>query len=84
MLHGSAPDLAERDLANPIASILLAAIMLQYSFGMSDHASRIERAVSTVLEQGWRTQDIAPPGQPTIGTRAMGESITTEIARQAL
>ncbi|ETF03967.1 3-isopropylmalate dehydrogenase [Advenella kashmirensis W13003] len=82
-VHGSAPDIAGHDLANPIASILSVAMMLRYSFDMAEQAERIERAVSTVLEQGLRTQDIATPGQSSVGTRAMGEAIAQAIASQA-
>lgn len=81
-VHGSAPDIAGRDIANPIASILSAAMMLRYSFGMDDQAARIELAVTRVLEKGLRTQDIALPGQRTVGTRAMGEAIAQEVASQ--
>ncbi|RZT94628.1 3-isopropylmalate dehydrogenase [Advenella incenata] len=79
-VHGSAPDIAGRDLANPIASILSVAMMLRYSFGMTDQADLIEHAVSAVLEQGVRTPDIAIPGQTSVGTRAMGEAIVQAIA----
>jgi len=78
-VHGSAPDIAGRDLANPIASILSVAMMLRYSFDMADQADRIERAVSAVLEQGVRTPDIAIAGQVSVGTRAMGEAIVQAI-----
>ena len=61
-IHGSAPDIAGRDLANPIATILSAAMMLRYSFGLSDEADVIEKAVSDVLLDGWRTADIKEPG----------------------
>lgn len=79
-VHGSAPDIAGRDLANPIASILSVAMMLRYSFGMTEQADRIEHAVSAVLEQGVRTPDIAILGQTSVGTRAMGEAIVQAIA----
>lgn len=81
-VHGSAPDIAGRDIANPIASILSAAMMLRYSFGMDDQAARIERAVTSVLDQGLRTQDIAAPGQSAVGTRAMGEAIAQAVTAQ--
>lgn len=58
-IHGSAPDIAGTGLANPIATILSAAMMLRYSFSLSDEAECIENAVSKVLEEGWRTKDIA-------------------------
>lgn len=61
-IHGSAPDIAGKDLANPIATILSAAMMLRYSFNLSEEANFIEQAVSAVLEEGWRTADIKAPG----------------------
>ena len=61
-IHGSAPDIAGKDLANPIATILSAAMMLRYSFDLSDEADHIEQAVSAVLQDGWRTADIKSPG----------------------
>lgn len=57
-IHGSAPDIAGQDKANPIAAILSGAMMLRYSFGLSEEAERIEKAVDKVLEEGWRTADI--------------------------
>lgn len=61
-IHGSAPDIAGKDIANPIATILSAAMMLRYSFDLSDEADYIEQAVSDVLHDGWRTADIKAPG----------------------
>ena len=77
-IHGSAPDIAGRDLANPIATILSAAMMLRYSFGLEEEAKAVEDAVQDVLNQGWRTADIAA-GRESIGTKQMGLKI-----RQAL
>ena len=62
-IHGSAPDIAGKDLANPIATVLSAAMMLRYSFDLAKEADFIENAVSAVLEEGWRTADIKAPGQ---------------------
>ncbi len=63
-IHGSAPDIAGRDMANPIATILSAAMMLRLSFELEEAASLIETAVSRVLAKGLRTADIAEPGTP--------------------
>jgi len=62
-IHGSAPDIAGKDLANPIATILSAAMMLRYSFDLAEEADYIEKAVADVLEEGWRTADIKAPDQ---------------------
>lgn len=77
-VHGSAPDIAGTDRANPIATILSAAMMLRYSFKMEEAASRVERAVTRVLEAGFRTADIAA-GEVPVGTRRMGELITRAL-----
>jgi 3-isopropylmalate dehydrogenase len=78
-VHGSAPDIAGKDLANPVAAILSAAMMLRYSFGDHEGAARIEGAVRAALAQGCRTADIAPPGTKTIGCAAMGEAIAAAL-----
>ena len=78
-IHGSAPDIAGQNKANPIATILSAAIMLRYSFDREDAASAVENAVSSVLDQGYRTLDIMQPGMTQIGTEEMGERIAAEI-----
>ncbi len=78
-IHGSAPDIAGRDLANPIATILSAAMMFRYSFKLPAEADAIERAVDKALSDGWRTADIAGPGQDAVGTRRMGEIIRGNI-----
>lgn len=72
---GSAPDIAGRGIANPIAEILSAAMMLRYSFGLDQAAEAIERAVEAALEQGIRTGDIAMSGQPAVSTAAMGDAV---------
>lgn len=78
-IHGSAPDLAGQDKANPIATILSVAMMFRYSFHLAAEADAIERAVDAVLNEGWRTADIAAPGEAWIGTREMGERIREKI-----
>jgi len=77
---GSAPDIAGRDIANPIAQILSAAMMLRYSLGQKKAAAAIEEAVATVLEQRIMTADIALPGVKPVGTKAMGDAITDAVA----
>jgi 3-isopropylmalate dehydrogenase len=77
-IHGSAPDIAGKDLANPLATILAAAMMLRHSLQMESEAAAIERAVSQVLDQGFRTADIAA-GDAAIGTRAMGEKVVQAL-----
>jgi 3-isopropylmalate dehydrogenase len=79
--HGSAPDIAGKDLANPLATILSAAMMLRYSLNQPEAADRIERAVSRVLASGLRTADIWSEGTTKVGTRAMGDAVVAEIAK---
>lgn len=74
-VHGTAPDIAGKDLANPLASILSMAMMLRYSFGLTEHAERVEKAVRAVLAKGLRTGDIFQPGCERVGTRDMGEAV---------
>ncbi len=74
-IHGSAPDIAGQDKANPIATILSAAMMLRYSFHLAAEADAVEHAVDAVLDAGWRTPDIAEPGVTPIGTEKMGDLI---------
>lgn len=78
-IHGSAPDIAGQDKANPIATILSAAMMFRYSFHLPDEADAIEAAVDQALADGWRTADIARAGESVIGTRQMGEIICHNI-----
>jgi 3-isopropylmalate dehydrogenase len=80
-VHGTAPDIAGRDLANPLASILSAAMMLRYSFQLEEKAIRIEQAVGSVLREGYRTADIWQPGKRRVGTREMGDLVAAEAAR---
>ena len=78
-VHGSAPDIAGKDLANPLASILSAAMMLRYSFDRHQDAERIERAVRKVLADGLRTADVAQPGCKRVGTAAMGDAVVDAL-----
>ena len=78
-IHGSAPDIAGQDKANPIATILSVAMMFRYSFGLPDEAKAIEDAVDAVLNEGWRTADIAKPGETAVGTLKMGELIRGKL-----
>ena len=80
-IHGSAPDIAGQDIANPIATIASAAMMLSYSFNLDKEAAAIDRAILRVLEQGYRTKDIASPGGKTIGTKEMGRLICAELPK---
>ncbi|WP_277186475.1 3-isopropylmalate dehydrogenase [Caballeronia sp. BR00000012568055] len=73
--HGSAPDIAGKGVANPLATILSAAMMLRYSLGKTEQADRIESAVKKVLEQGYRTGDIATPDGKIVGTKEMGDAV---------
>ena len=78
-VHGTAPDIAGKGVANPLAAILSAALLLRYSLNMTDAASWIESAVRRVLEQGRRTADIARPGDKVLGTREMGDHVLREL-----
>jgi 3-isopropylmalate dehydrogenase len=94
-IHGSAPDIAGKDIANPIATIASAAMMLSYSFNLDQEAAAIERAIVRVLEQGYRTKDIAssgskvgaggasagPPPERMVGTQEMGRLIRAELGK---
>ncbi|MCM1333487.1 MAG: 3-isopropylmalate dehydrogenase [Bacteroides sp.] len=76
---GSAPDIAGKDVANPIATILSAAMMLRFSFGLPEEADAVEKAVNTVLEKGYRTGDIMSEGMKKVGCSEMGRLISEEI-----
>ena len=78
-IHGSAPDIAGQDKANPLATILSLAMLFRYSLARADVADRIEAAVRKVLAQGHRTGDIALPGEKIIGTRAMGDAVVAAL-----
>ena len=77
--HGSAPDIAGQDKANPIATILSAAMMLRYSFDLEKEADAIENAVKQVLKDGYRTIDIMDEGKTQVGTIQMGDLIAERI-----
>ena len=81
-IHGSAPDIAGKDIANPLATILSAAMLLRYSFKLETEAQAIEKAVNAVLDDGWRTGDIAGKDIDSVkaagklaGTKKMGELV---------
>lgn len=76
---GSAPDIAGKGIANPIAQILSAAMMLKYSFGMNEAYDAIFKAIEKVLEQGYRTGDIMSPGKKQVGTAEMGDLIVKNL-----
>jgi 3-isopropylmalate dehydrogenase len=78
-VHGTAPDIAGRDIANPLAAILSAAMMLRQSFDLDAQAAAIEQAVGSVLREGYRTADIFQPGTHRIGTTEMGDRVAQTI-----
>jgi 3-isopropylmalate dehydrogenase len=78
-IHGSAPDIAGKGIANPLAQMLSFAMLLRFSFGMDEDAALIERACTNVLKSGLRTGDIMGPGTARVGTSVMGESILREL-----
>jgi 3-isopropylmalate dehydrogenase len=79
--HGSAPDIAGKDIANPLATILSAAMMLRFTLNQTSAAERIESAVRSVLGSGLRTADIWSAGGTQVGTRAMGDAVVAALAR---
>lgn len=78
-IHGSAPDIAGRNIANPIATILSVAMMLRYSFGDVVNADRVEKAVISALDTGYRTADIYSDGNLKVGTREMGDAVVAAL-----
>jgi 3-isopropylmalate dehydrogenase len=80
-IHGSAPDIAGKDQANPIATIASAAMMLSYAFNLDKEATTVEAAILRVLEQGYRTKDIHAEGTRLVGTQKMGSLILEELAK---
>lgn len=78
-VHGSAPDIAGQDCANPLATILSVAMLLRYSLNAGDAANAVEQAVSRVLQQGYRTADIAAQGEAVVGTEAMGSAVLSAL-----
>ena len=79
-IHGSAPDIAGKDVANPLATILSTAMMMRYTFDQEQAAARIESAIRRVLAQGVRTADIYEPGCRRVGTREMGDAVIAALA----
>jgi len=77
--HGSAPDIAGKGVANPLATILSAAMLLRYTFGLEEQALRVENAVKKVLAQGYRTGDIYERGTNKVGTREMGDAVLAAL-----
>jgi 3-isopropylmalate dehydrogenase len=82
-IHGSAPDIAGRNLANPLAMLLSFAMLLRYSFGLAEDAALIERATRAALARGIRTADIMQPGMTKVSTEGMGQAIIAELDRLA-
>ena len=78
-IHGSAPDIAGQDIANPLATILSAAMMLRLAFDMGQEAGQIEKAVRTALAEGFRTADIMEPGKELLGCTAMGNAVVERL-----
>jgi 3-isopropylmalate dehydrogenase len=81
-VHGSAPDIEGRDLANPLATILSVAMMFRFSFFSEPAAHKIEHAVSRVLDLGYRTKDIYMDGDRLVGTHEMGERVLEQLHMQ--
>jgi 3-isopropylmalate dehydrogenase len=80
-IHGSAPDIAGRDIANPLATILSMAMMMRHTFANEEAARKVEAAVKSVLGQGLRTADIGQPGTTRVGTEAMGDAVVAALAK---
>jgi 3-isopropylmalate dehydrogenase len=81
-IHGSAPDIAGKNIANPIATIASAAMMLSYAFKLDKEAEAVERAIVATLEQGYRTKEIHAPGMTLVGTKEMGAAILKNVLKQ--
>jgi len=81
-IHGSAPDIAGKNLANPLATILSCAMMLRYTFDRTDAAERLEAAVRKVLQQGYRTPDIHEAEMRKVGTVEMGDAVVAALRSQ--
>ena len=82
-MHGSAPDIAGKNMANPIAELLSFAMLLRYSFDLEDDAGLVESAVEKVLSSGMRTADIMQAGAAKVSTVVMGDAILRELDKQA-
>ncbi len=78
-IHGSAPDIAGKDMANPLATILSAAMMLRYTMHLEKEARAVEDAVNKVLEEGYRTGDIMSPGKKLVGTAEIARLVAERI-----
>jgi 3-isopropylmalate dehydrogenase len=78
-VHGSAPDIAGKGIANPLAAILSVAMLLRHSLGLEDEARSVESAAAAVLDAGHRTPDIAAAGQPTVTTQQMGDLVVEAL-----
>src|SRR5258708_40352034 len=83
-IHGSAPDIAGKGIANPTGTILSAALLLRHSLGLEAEATAIEKAVRQALEAGARTGDIAEPGKPTLGSADFGARIRAALEAMAV
>ena len=82
-IHGSAPDIAGKGVANPLAQILSFAMLLRYSFGLDADAALVEQACGRVLASGLRTPDVMAPGCARVGTQVMGEAVLRELDKLA-
>jgi 3-isopropylmalate dehydrogenase len=82
-VHGSAPDIAGKGMANPIAMIASFGMALRYSFDMGAEADMIDKAIAAALDKGLRTGDIASAGSKVVGTKEMGDAILAELEAQA-
>jgi 3-isopropylmalate dehydrogenase len=82
-VHGSAPDIAGKGIANPLGAILSAAMLLRYSFQLESEAAGIETAISAVLDRGYRTVDLVTPGQTPVSTSEMGHQVVEAVKESA-
>ncbi len=82
-IHGSAPDIAGQGIANPLATVLSVALLLRYSLGLETEAKAVEAAVLSVLEQGYRTPDIAAEGTTSVSTTEMGDQVAAAVRTSA-
>jgi 3-isopropylmalate dehydrogenase len=78
-IHGSAPDIAGKNMANPLATILSVAMLLRYTLERADLADKVEQAVGAVLDQGLRTADIMSGGKQSVSTREMGDAVVAAL-----
>jgi 3-isopropylmalate dehydrogenase len=83
-IHGSAPDIAGRDAANPLGTILSAAMLLRWSLGLAAAADEVEAAVRATIDAGWRTADLMPPDGDAAGLRVVGTTAMTEAVVERL